>query len=174
MSAHRPHMLRDALAAMATIGFVIYFAVTTPEWSAVRAIPLHFVWAYAMAIELIWLPILISVRGGQRSRDAQQDSGGAPAVHSPEAVDARVLQNTLEQTVFAAIATGLLALAQPHHAAMLLLAHALLFTIGRATFWFGYRRQPAARIYGFIVTFTSTLAIYIYTASFLLRAIILN
>lgn len=174
MSAHRPHALRHALAAMATLGIVFYLAVTIPELSAVRTIPLPFVWAYVMAVELIWLPLLIGVRGRQRSLDAQQDSGAAPATNSNDAVDARVLQNTLEQTVFAALATGLMVLSQPHHASMLLLAHAALFTIGRFTFWLGYRRQPAARLYGFMVTFTSTLVIYVYTFSFLLRAIILN
>lgn len=172
--AQQSRVARYAVAALATVAVVAYVAVTLPAWSAVRAIPLHFVWAYAMALELLWLPLLIGVRANQRFLNAEQIEGRTPPPDSPSAIDARVLQNTFEQTVFAALATGLLALSQAHHAAMLLVAHAALFTVGRGLFWFGYRRQPLARGYGFGLTFYSSVGIYLYAVSFLLRAIILN
>ncbi len=173
-SAHQLHVVRHVIAAWLTVGAVAYVALTIPEFSAVRTMPLHFVWAYVFAVELLWLPLLIGIRANQRFMNDAQIDGQAPPPDSRSAIDARVLQNTLEQIVFAALATGLLTLSQAHHASMLLVAHAALFTVGRGLFWYGYRHRPTARGYGFGLSFYSSLGIYVYAASFLLRAIILN
>lgn len=162
---------RCALAAVGTVVLAAYVTVSMPPWSATTAVAVHFIWGYCLIALGLWLPLQMLVRGLQRYRDEAQITGEAPLPGSREAIDARVLQNTLEQTVFAVIATGLLTLSQAHHASMLLLVHAWLFTIGRIWFWIAYHRAPVMRIYGFGIGAYSTLGIFIYAASFLLRAL---
>jgi hypothetical protein len=57
----------------------------------------------------------------------------------------RYNQNTLEQTVLAAIAWAGLALALPHEQLGLIPAMAMVFIAGRALFWIGYLIAPVAR-----------------------------
>lgn len=73
-----------------------------------------------------------------------------------------------EPLVFAALASGLLALSQAHHANMLLLTHAVLFSVGTLCLLGRYAR------YGAALQFFAALAVYGYASCFLLRAIILN
>lgn len=169
-SAHQHSVIKNAITAVATVAFIAYFTITLPPWSVTMAVPLHFIWAYSMILVGMWLPILIGVRANQRFLTEEEIEGNTP-IAVTHAIDARVLQNTLEQTVFAAIATGLLVLSQAHHAAMLLLAHGAMFWVGRALFWIGYRYRPTMRGYGFGLTFYSSLGIFLYAVSFLLRAL---
>ena len=115
--------------------------VTLPPWSATQATAPHYIYAYALALMLLWLPLLRLLRP-------------SVPIHEP--------------LVFAALAGGLLALSQAHHASMLLLAHALLFSIGTLALLGRYARFGAA------LQFFSALGIYVYAVSFLLRAFVFN
>ena len=57
----------------------------------------------------------------------------------------RYNQNTLEQVVLAAIAWLGLAIRAPHAGLAFIPAMAVLFVVGRATFWIGYLLHPTAR-----------------------------
>lgn len=170
LSATQHSIKRSMLAGIASIAAVAYLTVTMPAWSITQAVALHFIWAYALVAVGIWLPVMIGIRATERFFDTAQIDGSMP-VSQRSAINARVLQNTIEQTILAVLADLLLVLSNAHHAAMLLIAHAALFSVGRGLFWWGYHYQPAARAYGFTLTFYSSVAIYLYAASFLLRAL---
>lgn len=74
-----------------------------------------------------------------------------------------VLQNTLEQTVLAAIAYASFAMLAPAAFLGALPAAALLFWIGRALFWHGYASGAGARAFGFALTFYSTVLLLALT-----------
>jgi hypothetical protein len=84
-------------------------------------------------------------------------------------INLRYNQNTLEQTVLAAIAWTSLALALPHERLALIPALAILFVVARALFWIGYLIAPAARALGFALTFYPTVAAFIWLAARSLR-----
>ena len=129
------------LAAAAVVALVAAGCTALPPWSATHAVAVHYMYAYALAIMLCWLPLLRLLRP--------------------------VLSIT-EPLLFAVLAAGLMTLAQPHHAAMLLLGHALLFSLGAFCMLGRHAR------FGTALQFVSSLGMYVYAASFLLRAIILN
>lgn len=87
------------------------------------------------------------------------DGTRTPANHALE-INLRYNLNTLEQTVLAAIAWIGLALALPHDRLILIPAMAVLFALGRLTFWIGYLIYPIARAFGMVLTIVPTLAAY--------------
>lgn len=91
------------------------------------------------------------------------DGTRAPDSRSLE-INLRYNQNTLEQSVLAAIAWSGLALALPHRDLALIPALAILFGIARALFWVGYLISPAARALGFALTFYPTVAAFVWLA----------
>ncbi|MEJ2436309.1 MAG: hypothetical protein P8Y53_25375, partial [Pseudolabrys sp.] len=89
---------------------------------------------------------------------------------SDVAVDKAVLQNTLEQTVLAAVAYNGLAAAAPWLAPVLLPALVGLFLLGRVLFIGGYRKGAGGRALGFGLTFYPTVATYvIFVAALIAR-----
>jgi hypothetical protein len=122
--------------------------------------------AYA-ARWLIWpgLTLLVGVIvAGRRGFIADAiDGTRTPASYSLE-INLRYNQNTLEQTVLAAIAWTGLALALPHDRLVLIPAAAVLFAVGRVTFWTGYLLYPMARAFGMVLTVLPTLAAFIWLA----------
>ena len=64
----------------------------------------------------------------------------------------RYNQNTLEQVVLAAIAWLGLAVRVRHADLAFIPAMAMLFVVGRATFWVGYLVYPTARAFGMTMT----------------------
>ncbi|HEY1612593.1 MAG TPA: MAPEG family protein [Rhizomicrobium sp.] len=116
-----------------------------------------------LAFALRWLlfpglTLLVGVVGAARRgfyRDAI-DGTRTPANHGLE-INLRYNQNTLEQTVLAAIAWAGLALALPHDRLVLIPAMAWLFVIGRLTFWVGYLIYPVGRVFGMVLTVMPTL-----------------
>jgi hypothetical protein len=79
-------------------------------------------------------------------------------------INLRYNQNTLEQTVMAAIAWTGLALALPARDLGLVPALAGLFAAGRAAFWIGYLTAPWARAFGLGLTAYPTFAALIWLA----------
>lgn len=82
-----------------------------------------------------------------------------PSSHSLE-INLRYNQNTLEQTVLAAIAWCALSLALPRDELVLIPAMAALFFVGRLTFWIGYALHPMARTFGMTLTAVPTILAY--------------
>jgi hypothetical protein len=79
-----------------------------------------------------------------------------PSAHSLE-INLRYNQNTVEQTILAAIAWFGLAVAMPHDQVYLIAGMAILFAAGRATFWIGYLIHPMARTFGMTLTVIPTI-----------------
>ena len=89
---------------------------------------------------------------------------------SEVAVDKAVLQNTLEQTVLAAVAYNGLAAVLPSLAPVLLPVLVSLFLIGRILFIAGYAKGAGGRAFGSALTFYPTVAAYvIFVLAFLAR-----
>lgn len=87
--------------------------------------------------------------------DIAGSSAGAGSQPVREAV--AVLQNTAEQVVLAVL-THLAVAAIIDRPAALLAALSVLFCLGRALFWAGYRRGAGARALGFALTFYPSVA----------------
>lgn len=77
-------------------------------------------------------------------------------------VNLRYNQNTLEQTVLAAIAWSGLALTLAPQDLRVIPALAGLFVVGRIAFWIGYLLAPWARAFGLGLTFYPTVASLIW------------
>ena len=87
------------------------------------------------------------------------DGTRTPENHGLE-IALRYNLNTLEQTVLAAIAWLGLAVSLPHATLAFIPAMALLFVVGRATFWIGYLLRPTARAFGMVMTALPTIVGY--------------
>jgi hypothetical protein len=87
------------------------------------------------------------------------DGTRTPASRSLE-INLRYNQNTLEQAILACIAWVNLAVSLPIADIVVIPAMAVLFTVGRATFWAGYRIYPMACAFGMVLTVLPTLAGY--------------
>ncbi len=92
------------------------------------------------------------------------DGGDSPALD----ITLRYNRNTLEQAVLAAVAWTGLALALPEERLWIIPELALLFAVGRATFWIGYVMAPWARAFGLGLTFYPTVAAYVWLTGRLL------
>lgn len=109
--------------------------------------------AVALVVPGLWSAAAIGNVARLRFYSTRSIDGGDadPAVAQGRAI----AQNTLEQTVLAAIAYGALTLATDR-SVLSVAVLALCFSIGRVGFWAGYRRGAAARAFGFALTFYPT------------------
>jgi len=113
--------------------------------------------AFAFLAPGLALAAMLGVLAARRFFDDTLIDGAPPAPGSPAEIDARVLQNTVEQLALA------LALWPP--AAYLLtddgpgvaVALGLGFALARLAFWAGYHLSPPLRAFGFAATFYPTL-----------------
>jgi hypothetical protein len=99
------------------------------------------------------------------------DGTRAPQNHSLE-INLRYNTNTLEQTVLAAIAWLGLAVSLPHDALSYIPSAAIIFGVGRLTFWSGYLIYPIMRSFGMALTIAPTLAAYLWLIYASLRSFI--
>lgn len=84
------------------------------------------------------------------------DGTRTPSAHALE-INLRYNQNTIEQTILAAIAWMSLAVAAPQDQLVLIAGMALIFAAGRVTFWIGYLIHPMARAFGMTLTVIPTI-----------------
>jgi hypothetical protein len=129
--------------------------------------------AFALKVDLVvvlWLVAAIASVGNGRflSRDDIQGAGFYPP-SARIAVPVAILQNTLEQVVLAIGAHLILATMLREDELIVLPLLALLFCIGRAAFWAGYRGGAARRAFGFALTFFPTVAAYALAAILLIH-----
>lgn len=116
--------------------------------------------AMAGLIPAVWLAAAIGDVARRRFLSADAIGGGdAPALTGARAV----LQNTLEQAALAGPVWLAVALLMDRPASPLV-ALAGLFSLGRLLFWTGWRREAAARAFGFGLTFYPTVAALVLAA----------
>lgn len=77
-------------------------------------------------------------------------------------INLRYNTNTVEQLALLAIALPALAVALPHPKLVLIPAIAVLFVIGRITFWAGYLLHPMARTFGMALTAIPIIVSYLW------------
>jgi len=112
----------------------------------------------------LWLLAAIGLLARHRFfTPADIDGSGLTAGTDRARVLQAVLQNTLEQTVLAALVYLAFALLAPAAYLGALPAAASLFWVGRALFWHGYANGAAARSLGFALTFYSTALLFLAT-----------
>lgn len=75
-------------------------------------------------------------------------------------INARVVQNTLEQVVLYFIGLGAMAMYLTPKDAQTVPILATLFFIGRALYWWGYHHNTFVRAFGFGLTFYPTVIVY--------------
>ena len=119
------------------------------------------------------LALVFCIGGIARKRFFHTDVIGGAAFDKPGgevAVGKAVLQNTLEQTMLAALAYNGLAAVLPSAAPVLLPVLVSLFLIGRILFIAGYAKGAGHRALGFALTFYPTVAAYaIFVVAFVMR-----
>lgn len=91
--------------------------------------------------------------------------GGRPDASTAVRDASAILQNTLEQVTLA-IPVHIAAAVVIDRSLTLLVALGIIFTIGRTSFWRGYRRGSQARAFGFALTFYPTVATLLTVAGF--------
>jgi hypothetical protein len=89
------------------------------------------------------------------------DGTRAPSARSLE-ITLRYNQNTIEQTILAAVAWLGLAVSLPRDQLNLIAGMAILFAIGRATFFIGYLIHPIARTFGMTLTVVPTIIAFAF------------
>jgi hypothetical protein len=153
--------------AVAALGVVFLTARYAPMLFGFAALPvdntaarLAFAahWLIVPGLALLAGIIVVSRRGF--IADAI-DGTRSPLSHSLE-INLRYNQNTLEQTVLAAIAWINLSMVLPRERLVLIPAAAFLFGFGRAAFWIGYLICPTARAFGMVLTILPTIAGYVW------------
>lgn len=120
--------------------------------------------AFALKADILvflWLAGCVRAVSAGRFRSPTDIRGSAYAPPSPAiAVQAAVLQNSLEQTVLAVGAHLGLAAVLRGHELVLIPALVLLYVAGRASFAAAYARGAAARAFGMALTGASTIAAF--------------
>ena len=101
----------------------------------------------------------VQVAAGRGFHPDAIDGTRTPKSHALE-IALRYNRNTVEQTVLAAIAWLGLAVGLPHAGLAFIPAMAVLFVVGRATFWAGYLVYPTARAFGMVMTTLPTIVAY--------------
>lgn len=128
--------------------------------------------AFAMRADVLlfaWLGAAIANVARLRFFSEKDIGGSAQPPPSPAVLRASgILQNTLEQCVFAFGSHLALAAQIPNRWMTVLPGLAGLFCLGRALFWMGYRSGAAARAFGFALTFYPSLGACIVAAILLL------
>ncbi len=119
--------------------------------------------ASRLAFVVSWMVIpafmlLIGIMGASR-RGFYEDA--IEGTHTPKSngleINLRYNQNTIEQTLLAIIVWAALSIELPLERLVLIPILAILFGIGRATFWIGYLINPMARTFGMTLTAFPTL-----------------
>jgi hypothetical protein len=121
--------------------------------------------ARADALAMLWLLAAIANVARRRFFSAADidGSGFAPASDRLR-IEAAVLQNTLEQTVLAAVLYPALVSLPAQSDVMLVPQLLTLFCLGRLAFWIGYRFGARWRAFGFALTFYPTVFGYVLLA----------
>ena len=159
---------RQIAAAWVTIAMItwpaVHFIHPSPFNTSLDA------WAFSALLSISWLFIAVGVRAKERYLNPQEIGGSAPSAGSRAEIDARVLQNTLEQTILMLTLTAILCQLRPLHWYALLIAITFFFNVGRACFWWGYHRSVILRGYGFALGFHALIMLFVFLVTQALSA----
>jgi len=133
--------------------------VPLPEDNPVARLSYALPWLLIPALALL---AGIGMTGNTRFFSAEAIDGTRKPESNSLEINLRYNQNTLEQTVLAAIAWPLLALWLPLHQLGLIPVLSTLFGIGRAAFLIGYMIAPWARAFGMGLTFYPTVVALVW------------
>ena len=164
-SSHRRSLMIGLPLAFAAIVVTILAIVFAPPCFA-STVPQPDDTAHRLAYAARWLALpgltlLAGVVAAARRGFYADAIGGTrtPANHGLE-INLRYNQNTVEQVLLAVIAWPGLALELPRDALPLIPVAAVLFGVGRITFWIGYLLHPMGRAFGMALTAIPALAAY--------------
>lgn len=122
-------------------------------------------WAGSCLVLAVWVMAGVGMVSTRRRRSEADIRGSAFAPPSPAiAVPAAFLQNTLEQAFIAVFTQLALVLVFDGAALPLLVASAVLFSVGRARFLAGYPHGAGARSFGMALTAMPSLFSLVLTA----------
>jgi hypothetical protein len=165
MSSLRRNQLLGVLGAAPAVAIAIAVWLNAPQIFAHVPLPANDPGSrLAFAAQWLVIPgltLLAGILGASRRgfyADAIEGTR-TPKSQSLE-INLRYNQNTIEQTLLAAIAWFGLARMLPHEQLALIPALAVLFAIGRATFWIGYALHPMGRTFGISLTAFPTIIAY--------------
>lgn len=118
-------------------------------------------WARLQVFLLVWVALGVGAVSRGRRKSAQDIRGSAYGPPSPRlAIRIAFLQNTVEQAVLASGAYLALITVLTGPALSLLPSAAILFGVGRVTFFLGYPQGAPGRGFGFVLTALPTLLGY--------------
>jgi hypothetical protein len=114
----------------------------------------------AFAVSWMRLPGFCLLVGGfvaaRRGFVADAIEGTRTSTSRGPEINLRYNQNTVEQLVLACIAWAGLVIRLPTADLLFIPAMAMLFVIGRGTFWIGYLLHPMGRAFGMVLTVVPT------------------
>jgi len=131
-----------------------YFYVPSPT-----SLPPFTTWAAALSVPLLSFIAGIGLAARHRHLVDHID-GSAPLKGSKLDLILRYNQNTLEQLIIFAGASALALALMPITAAKLLPGMALWFGLMRIAFYWGYKKRPVLRAFGFAGTFHPSLVLF--------------
>lgn len=118
------------------------------------------VWLILAALNSVWLVVCIARLARHRFLTPEDILGGAADTGTGRArVLQSLLQNTLEQTVVAIVASGAWLFTAPEGWRFVAVLCCGAFTLGRLLFICGYKQGAAARALGFALTFYPSTAL---------------
>lgn len=172
LDAEQRRVLGGMAAALAMTALVLGLG-TVVVWPFIPALPrLEDRLAFALRCELftvVWLAAGVAAVARGRFFSAADIQGSGFAMPGPRiAVEAAMLQNTLEQVMLAfAVHLALASLLRGREMVLIPLLVAL-FCAGRLAFWTGYRSGAGSRAFGFGLTFYPSVLALILTLVLLL------
>ena len=105
----------------------------------------------------LFLALMILLMAVRRYMTQGLHDGSAGHPSSAADVDAKVLQNTIEQTVLALCLWPAIGFLAADDGPGLIAALAVSFPLSRLAYWTGYRISPPLRMAGFSATFCATI-----------------
>ena len=105
----------------------------------------------------LFLALMILLMAVRRYMTQELHDGSAGHPGSKADVDAKVLQNTIEQTVLALCLWPAIGFLAADDGPGLIAALAVSFPLSRLAYWTGYRISPPLRMAGFSATFCATI-----------------
>jgi hypothetical protein len=158
------------LGVAAGMGGGLAFTLVALFWPRLPAVPSGpderlAVWLGCAAVAGFFLLVSVGRLAGHRFFTPEDIDGGGMSGNTPRAALLQALiQNTLEQTLLAAIAWGAWLWLGPADRGGLVIVFALAFAAGRLLFFAGYARGAPFRALGFTLTFYPSVALYLALA----------
>lgn len=145
--------VRIALGMVAGAAWAMLLVFAVPSVTRSLFLPINVALIAGFAPPGFVLAAMIGNLARRRFFDDAIIDGEAPRPQSGAEIDARVLQNTVEQAMLAVLLWPLIALVL---GGALLVVLGASFALARILFWVGYHISPAARAVGFAATFYPT------------------